>query len=128
MSRSASSSVVIANCTWDPELLGPPTMPSEVRNETLWLPERAARVNFMVQHSVIIGVKCFTHLLLSLSWYKYHPKMSIFGKPVTLWNCDIFEPSGLHSIIPIQFLQSRAVSVIEKVDSESVLFVCPCVE
>lgn len=63
-----------------------------------------------------------------LSWYKFHHKMLSLGKPLTVWSPDIFEPEGVHSIIPIQMLKSRVVSLQTKIEDETVLIVSPCVE
>lgn len=51
--------------------------------------------------------------------------MNEYGKPVTVWECDLFEMPGIHSIIPIQFIQCRIVTPIDKIfeHDPSVLFV-----
>ena len=41
---------------------------------------------------------------------------------------DLSELYGLHSVISIQFLQLQAVSLIQVLDGDSVLFVCPCID
>ena len=45
------------------------------------------------------------------------------GKPLTVWCPDIFEPEGIHSIIPVQMFDSRVVSLLTKIDDETVLIV-----
>ena len=62
-----------------------------------------------------------THLLVNLSWFKYHPKNVAFGKPITLWYHDLFEDCGIHSFIPVQFIRSRSASFIDKLDDESIV-------
>ena len=62
----------------------------------------------------------------SLSWFQFHPQMNYFGKPLSVWSHDLFEP-GSH-IIPIQFVQSRLVSIIGEIHDETVLIVCPCID
>ena len=49
-------------------------------------------------------------------------------KPTTVWSPDVFETGGTHSIIPVQLLKCRAVSLNASVGSESVLAVCPCID
>jgi hypothetical protein len=51
----------------------------------------------------------------------YHPKNDQYGKPVTIWHHDIFQSCGIYSMIPIQFIKSRSVSIIDELDGESVL-------
>lgn len=49
---------------------------------------------------------------------------------MTVWECDLFEMPGIHSIIPIQFIQCRIVTLIDKISEHdpSVLFVVPYVK
>lgn len=79
-------------------------------------------------HRPTIDKEDRTVLLISLSWFKFHHKMLSLGKPLTVWCPDIFEPEGIHSIIPVQMFDSRVVSLLTKIDDETVLIVCPCVE
>ena len=53
--------------------------------------------------------------------------------PVTLPNqswfaTDVFEVGGMHSLVPIQFVKCRTVSLVDKLDGESVLFLSPCID
>ena len=46
------------------------------------------------------------------------------GKPVTVWYDGLFEPTGIHSLIPVHLVKSRAVSAIDNLqesDQEPVL-------
>ena len=58
-----------------------------------------------------------------LSWFKYHPQNTTFGKLLTVWYSDIFEIGGICSLIPVQFIKCRTVALVDKLDGESVLFV-----
>lgn len=111
-SRTASSSIVIAK--WD----------SRIFEDSSALSLRAARIEKFYKHSVTIKGENKVHLLCFLSWFKDHSECSSFGKPVTVWYFDLFEHCGL---VPVQVLFSRAVSLADKLNNESVLFVCPCV-
>lgn len=130
-SRSASSSIVIVS--WDCKLFGAPVAEAstlsefELAQDNL---ERPARINFFAKHSITVCGRTLTHMLVSLSWFKYHPQKNSCGKPASLWCCDIFEPAGLHSYIPVQFVRSRTISLVENIREglESVLIVCPCID
>ena len=95
---------------------------------TTLLSENAAQIDYFIKHTILIKETPVTHLLASPSWFKPHPKSSDFGKPLTVWYNDLFEPGGLHSYLPVQFLTNRTVSLVDRLDGESVLFVCPCIE
>lgn len=88
--------------------------------------DHPARINDFAEHSVTVKDEVFTHLLFSASWYKHHPDGNYFGRPVTVWNSDTFECPGCHSTIPIQLIKARTVSLIYKLNGESVLLV-PCI-
>lgn len=113
-SRFSSSSIVFAK--WDSNIFESPSI-SDMR---------AARINDFYKHSVTINGGSKVHLLVSLSWYKFHPKHLVFGKPVTVWYCDLFEYYDVYNLVPIQFILSRAVGLINSLDGESVLFTVPC--
>lgn len=89
---------------------------------------RLACINYFCQHSALIGGNNKVHLLLNLSWYKSHTKTHDFGKPVTVWYYDLFESSIDYDFVPIQFIQSRSVSLIKKLYEESVLFAVPVID
>ena len=113
-SRSTSSSIVMAK--WKIELFG---------SHTLNITNRAARVDYFCKHIVNIQGVSRTIVLVSLSWFKHHPKIAIFGKPITAWYNDLFEADGIHSLIPIEFIVCRCVALL---DGESVLYVSPCID
>ena len=85
---------------------------------------KAARINQFYKHSVSINNEVKDHILVSLSWFQEHPQRSLCGKPVTIWYKDIFQTDGL---IPVQLISSRAVSLVDKLNGELVLFVVPCI-
>ena len=117
-SRSRSSSIVIAE--WNVGLLVVPRDGEE--NE-----KRPVRINYFAKHTAHIGTTAHTHFLVHVSWFNSHPQKFTCGKPVTVWEHDIFE---LHNVIPIQLLCFRTVSLIDKL-SEShghALFVSPLLD
>ena len=125
-SRTSTSSLAIA--TWDNSLFGASSSPLTPNLFVTTTFSRAVQINFFCKSFVEINEENKLHLLVSLSWLKPHPKSAELGKPTTAWFYDLFELYGVHSLIPVQFLQSRAVSLIENFNNEPVLFVCPCID
>lgn len=114
-SRTASSSIVVAN--WDSSVFA--------GSSTALSGLRAARIEKFYKHAVAINGEAKVHVLASLSWFKDHPQKFLLGKPVTVWYFDLFEFCGL---APVQLLVSRAVSLVDKLNDETVLFVVPCLQ
>ena len=111
---------------WDTELFG---LASNLTGSfTSTVLSRAAQINYFCKHNIEFESKTKTHLLVSLSWFKPHTRNTDFGKPLGVWYHDLFELRGVHSVIPVQFLESRCVSLIDNLDGESVLFVCACMD
>ena len=108
-SRSASSSIVMTY--YDPTTFQ--------KCATL----KAARINQFYQHSVTICNEVKSHLLAYLSWYQEHPESSSCGKPVTIWYQDLFEAN---SFIPVELINSRAISLADEFNGDLVLFAVPC--
>ena len=77
-------------------------------------------INYFCKHRVTIEGQNKILILVNLSWFLYHPKHTELGKPVTIWYDSLFEPCGLHIIIPIQFIKCRSVSQVDKLSDESV--------
>ena len=125
-SRTSTSSLAIA--TWDNSLFGGSSSPLTPNLFVTTTFSRAVQINFFCKSFVEINEENKIHLLVSLSWLKPHPKSAELGKPTTAWFYDLFELYGVHSLIPVQFLQPRAVSLIENFNNEPVLFVCPCID
>ena len=118
-SRSRSSSVVIAE--WNVDLLGVESKDGE-RNE-----KRPVRINYFAKHTAHISSTAHTHMLVHVSWFNCHPQKFVCGKPVTIWEHDIFE---LKNIVPIQLLCSRTVSLVDKLSENHghALFVSPLLD
>ena len=125
--RSQSSSIIAA--WWDTVLFGNP-LSSIVEGHLEPFQDllRPAKVKAFYLHQVNIDRTPKTVLLVALSWYQFHPKMLLLGKPLTLWCSSIFETQGLYSIVPIQMIKSRTVSTLIKINHECVLAMCPCIE
>ena len=124
-SQSSCSSLVIA--TWRSELFGEPltdVVPTD--------PLRVARINYFIQHNYLVNGVSHSQTLVSLLWFKYHPSHTILGKPLSIWCPDLFEPNGLHSMLPISFVRCRCVSYVCSIkavpSNESVLIVSPCID
>lgn len=87
---------------------------------------RAARINQFYKHSVTINNELKSHLLVSLSLYEEYPQRLSCGKPVTICYKDLFQ-SAHDSLIPVQLISSRAVSLVDELNGDLVLFVVPCI-
>lgn len=124
-SRSKNSSIVM--CSWKPFLASSYEHTQIVEQES---EQRPARIDYFMKHTVRIESKTFTHVLFSASWFKSHPKRNSFGPPISVWECDIFDLSLLSSIIPIQFISSRTVSLVDTLDDSfgKAIFVIPCID
>ena len=66
-------------------------------------------------------------MLVSLSWFQRHEQQHSSGKPVTIWEYDLFCNAGIFRFIPVQLIISRTVTLVDKMDEHSgrVLFVSP---
>lgn len=115
-SRMSSSSVVFVS--WKYDLFGLSNAHAV----------RAARIDSFCEHVVVINGKPVQHMLVNLSFFKVHPKHSDFGKPVFVCYYDLYESDGLYSLIPVQFIKSRCISLVDKLDGESVLFIVPIID
>ncbi len=125
-SRSNSSSIILAD--WKLDAFGVPLLSCTGIDVSVCTNiMRAARINCFLQHNVTIEGSVVTHLV-SLSWYQSHPKLLSLGKPLTVWCHNLFEPSGKYSLVPVQLVKHRTVSLVDAIDGENVLIVCACVE
>lgn len=115
-SRSSNSSIVM--CFWHPTFTSLASTPSQ---------ERPARINYFAKHTVTIHEKTLTHLMFSASWFKCHPQQNALGKPVSVWECDLFD---LPNLVPVQFIRKRTVSLVDHLDNMSgnALYVIPCID
>ena len=87
---------------------------------------RAARLHYFCKHSATINGENKTHIMLTkLSWFLYYPKKDMFGKPITVWYNNLFEPCGVHTIVPVQLVKCRSVCLVDKLDHEDVYICCP---
>lgn len=122
LSRSSSSSILM--CSWNSIFTA--------TNELLAITseERPARIEYFAQLTVTINDATLNHLLFSASWFKCHPRKNAFGKPVSVWECDVFDVPALSSLVPVQFINRRTVSLIDKLDDVigQVLYIIPCID
>ena len=110
-SPTAFSSTVIVS--WKVSLFG------SYSEETGDVICRAARINYFCQHSVTINEENKTHMLTN------HPKKNVFGKPITVWYNNLYEP---HTIVPVQLVKCRSVCLVDEIDREDVFVVIPCID
>ena len=116
-SRSSHSSVVMIK--WNNFLFNPST---PIDDEL-----RPARINYFASFYVKVDNEDRPNVIVSVSWFRQHPLKNSCGKPLTVWENDIFETS-ICTLIPIQFVNGRTVSLVDIVGLSNALIVCPCVD
>ena len=102
-SRSKNSSIVFA----------------DLQGET-----RPARINFFANVALTVDGIYSQAILVSLSWFKNHPQKNECGKPVTIWECDLFDECNF---LPVDKILGRTITLVDKLNDTigNVLFVSP---
>ena len=102
-SRAKNTSIVIA----------------ELEGET-----RPARIECFAKVSTVIDGTTTTIIMVYLSFFKSHSEKDVCGKPVTIWEYDLFD---LCTVLQINVIKCRTVSLIDKLNDTTgnVLFVSP---
>ena len=102
-SRSKNSSVVLARLNGD---------------------TRPARIEYISKVSVSVDDDQHSHIVVCLCWFKCHVQKNKCGKPVTVWEHNLFD---LCNFLPVQQIVCRTVTLIDKLDDVfgNVLFVSP---
>jgi hypothetical protein len=91
--------------------------------------ERPASVKYFAKHTVTIQSVQHTFLLFYCWWPKPRIDKDVFGKPVTVWENDVYELDDCYSVIPVQSIACRTISLVDKISNgETVLLVCPCID
>ena len=116
-SRSSHSSVVMVK--WSNFLFNPNT---PIADEL-----RPARINYFASFYIKVNNENQANVIVSVSWFQQHPLKNSYGKPLTVWENDIFE-TNICSLIPIQFINGRTVSLVDIVGLSNALILCPCVD
>ena len=80
----------------------------------------------VLQESITLPLTLYTSVqsqpntvVFSASFYKTHSSKHAFGKPITVWECDVFEPN-------IVFFQCSLLSLTNC--GANALLVCPCID
>ena len=115
-SRSSHSSIVMIK--WNNLLFNSITSISDEL--------RPARINYFASF-FIPQKKDQPVIIASVSWFQQHPNKNICGKPLTIWENEIFETT-MSNLIPIQYIHCRTISLVDIVDVSNALIVCPCVD
>lgn len=117
-SSSSNSSIVLA--IWNHDLSY-----SNLESPVL---HRPVQINYFCHHNIMVDGKSFEHTLMCCSWFQFHPKKDACGKPVTIWEHELFETSAIN-IMPVQFILSRTISLVDAVDELGrALLVVPCID
>ena len=90
----------------------------------LYEEDRPAKIKYFAKVSVVVDGILKIHVLASLQWFNNHPQKNICGKPVTVWESDVFH---LCNFLPVHCIKSRSISLVDKLDDTygDVLFVSP---
>ena len=88
---------------------------------------RPARINYFAFFYIKINNEDQPNVIASVSWFQQHPLKHSCGKPLTIWENEIFETSNC-TLIPIEFINTRTVTLVDKVGLSNALIVCPCVD
>ena len=85
---------------------------------------RPARINYFAKVSILVDGEHCNHIVVCLSWYKHHAQSDKCGKPVTIWEHDLFD---LYSFLLVEDITCRTVSLVDKLNEMvgNVLFVSP---
>ena len=105
--RSCNSSVVMV--TWKSTLF----RSSDAEFEST--EQRPVRINYFAAHSIKVKDKFHSHVITAVSWFKKHPLQDVYGKPLTVWEHEIFE-IGFCTFVPIQFIKCRTISLVDSVN------------
>lgn len=124
-SSSKHMSVLLA--TWNEDVFGQDFLPSSLQNPAD-ANLRPVKVNYFLKLSYHAqSDTVHTHTFISVSWFLHHPSRFEFGKPVQLWCKNAFEPGGLHSFVPLNYVVSRCIHSSMHVDGEDCLVVIPLI-
>ena len=85
---------------------------------------RPARINYFAKVSTSIDETLLTKIVASVSWFRSHPQENHCGKPVTIWEYDLFD---VCNFILVQDIVCRTVTLVDKLNDiyGNVLFVAP---
>ena len=91
-SRSKSSSIVFAEYNGD---------------------MRPGHINFFATISVLSNGNLFNPTVVYLSWFAHHDQKNACGKPVTIWEHNLFDSS---SFLSLSAVKCTTVSLVDKLD------------
>ena len=85
---------------------------------------RPGRINFFATISVLSNGNLFNPTVVYLSWFAHHDQKNACGKPVTIWEHNLFDSS---SFLSLSAVKCRTDSLVDKLDDThgKVLFVSP---
>lgn len=122
------SSPCIVFCEWDTDLYGTTPTTTLIEPDHPDSKFRPVKVHYFAKVSFTVGEQMEYLVVAFVSWYSPHPNQHILGKPAQVWCYDIFEPSGVHSYLPVDKIISRCAHCRMSVSDEPVLVVVPLVE
>ena len=118
-----------SSCNTSSYILATPLFEFDSGNQHVNDKSRVAKVVYFFTHSVSLP-GCNDqklHTFAYLHWPMNHPDCYKCGKPVELWCNELFEPSNVNCIIPIENITNIVITSIDCIlpSNENVLFVIP---
>ena len=126
--RSATSSIVLIEFnSFLFNLSTPSTSTSTATTTTVITEQRPVRINYFAAHSIKVNGEDQPNILVCVSWFQKHPLKDSCGKPLTVWEHDIFE-TGFLTLVPVRYIKCRTISLVDTVGISDALIVCPCID
>ena len=117
--RSSSSSIVLITC--NSALINSRDMVPSVTSE-----QRPVQIRYFASHSIKLRINlCHMSLLQSRGLRNIHDRMCMENL-LTVWEHEIYE-TDFCTLIPIQFIKCRTISLVDTVGICRALILCPCV-
>lgn len=91
---------------------------------------RPAQLQYFLSHSITLpgSENPKSHLLANCLWPMKHPQRFSIGKPVEVWCKDLFEPSSINTIIPVDALVNQVIISTDTILDEELLIVIPLLQ
>lgn len=88
---------------------------------------RPVQLQYFLSHSIVLPGfdNAKLHLLTNCLWPMEHPQRSSIGKPVEIWCKDLFEPSSINTIIPVNAFIDPVIISTDTISNEQVLIIIP---
>jgi len=84
-------------------------------------------IQYFILHNLIVADESRVHLFAKVLWLMPLPNMYKFhcGKPVEIWNRDLFDTFGESAFIPVQRIHCKYIRADCKLYNKRVSYICP---